>query len=115
MGQFDLEGSKPMKCSKKLARCFSSLLLMTSLLFGVLLIGRVNASGVEGHTDSNDAASKPSAQYPALATYATDLTKLARQGKLDPASEHDKAIRNIAQVLSRDSRNNPVLIAEAGF
>jgi len=54
------------------------------------------------------------AQYDALNKYATDLTALARQGKLDPVIGRDEEIRRTIQVLSRRTKNNPVLIGEPG-
>src|SRR5260370_31344810 len=50
------------------------------------------------------------ANYQALAKYARDLTDLARQGKLDPVIGRDDEIRRTIQVLSRRTKNNPVLI-----
>ena len=46
--------------------------------------------------------------------YGKDLTELARQGKLDPVIGRDNEIRRAIQVLSRRTKNNPVLIGEAG-
>src|SRR5881396_721502 len=54
------------------------------------------------------------ANYQALAKYARDLTDLARQGKLDPVIGRDDEIRRTIQVLSRRTKNNPVLIGEPG-
>ena len=53
-------------------------------------------------------------QYDALEKYARDLTALARQGKLDPVIGRDEEIRRVIQVLSRRTKNNPVLIGEPG-
>lgn len=53
-------------------------------------------------------------QYDALKKYATDLTVQARQGKLDPVIGRDEEIRRTIQVLSRRTKNNPVLIGEPG-
>src|SRR6266481_2771322 len=52
--------------------------------------------------------------YQALSKYARDLTELARQGKLDPVIGRDDEIRRTIQVLSRRTKNNPVLIGEPG-
>jgi ATP-dependent Clp protease ATP-binding subunit ClpB len=60
-----------------------------------------------------DTASAES-QYDALKKYATDMTALARQGKLDPVIGRDEEIRRTIQVLSRRTKNNPVLIGEPG-
>ncbi len=60
-------------------------------------------------TDQN-----PEAKYEALKRYARDLTELARQGKLDPVIGRDEEVRRTIQVLSRRTKNNPVLIGEPG-
>src|SRR5579862_5288194 len=60
-------------------------------------------------TDQN-----PEAKYQALEKYAKDLTELARRGKLDPVIGRDEEIRRVIQVLSRRTKNNPVLIGEPG-
>ena len=60
-------------------------------------------------TDQN-----PEAKYQALERYARDLTELARQGKLDPVIGRDEEVRRVVQVLSRRTKNNPVLIGEPG-
>ncbi len=56
----------------------------------------------------------PEESYQALAKYSRDLTELARQGKLDPVIGRDDEIRRTVQVLSRRTKNNPVLIGEPG-
>src|SRR6204780_1001426 len=56
----------------------------------------------------------PEATYEALEKYGRDLTKLAEQGKLDPVIGRDEEIRRVIQVLSRRTKNNPVLIGEPG-
>src|SRR3546814_14697959 len=53
-------------------------------------------------------------QYEALNKYARDLTEVARAGKLDPVIGRDEEIRRTVQVLSRRTKNNPVLIGEPG-
>ncbi len=60
-------------------------------------------------TDQN-----PEDKYEALARYARNLNALAQQGKLDPVIGRDEEIRRVIQVLSRRTKNNPVLIGEAG-
>jgi ATP-dependent Clp protease ATP-binding subunit ClpB len=64
-----------------------------------------------GHrvTDQN-----PEEKYQALERYGRDLTDLARKGKLDPVIGRDEEIRRVIQVLSRRTKNNPVLIGEPG-
>ncbi len=57
---------------------------------------------------------EPEAKYQALDKYTRDLTALARQGKLDPVIGREEEIRRVIQVLSRRTKNNPVLIGEAG-
>src|SRR5467141_1828235 len=56
----------------------------------------------------------PEATYEALEKYGRDLTALARQGKLDPVIGRDEEVRRVIQVLSRRTKNNPVLIGEPG-
>lgn len=56
----------------------------------------------------------PENQYEVLKKYARDLTELALQGKLDPVIGRDEEIRRVVQVLSRRTKNNPVLIGEPG-
>src|SRR5438552_4776772 len=56
----------------------------------------------------------PENQYQALQRYTRDLTDAARKGKLDPVIGRDEEIRRVIQVLSRRTKNNPVLIGEPG-
>ncbi len=56
----------------------------------------------------------PEAQYEALTKYGRDLTEEARKGKLDPVIGRDEEIRRVIQILSRRTKNNPVLIGEPG-
>lgn len=56
----------------------------------------------------------PEAQYEALVKYGRDLTQEARRGKLDPVVGRDEEIRRVIQILNRRTKNNPVLIGEAG-
>ena len=65
--------------------------------------------GSQKVTDQN-----PEAKYQALERYARDLTELARRGKLDPVIGRNEEIRRVVQVLSRRTKNNPVLIGEPG-
>jgi len=65
--------------------------------------------GSQKVTDQN-----PEAKYQALERYARDLTEQARKGKLDPVIGRDEEIRRVVQVLSRRTKNNPVLIGEPG-
>jgi ATP-dependent Clp protease ATP-binding subunit ClpB len=57
---------------------------------------------------------EPEGKYQVLAKYTRDLTALARQGKIDPVIGREDEIRRVIQVLSRRTKNNPVLIGEAG-
>ncbi|MDA0325216.1 MAG: ATP-dependent chaperone ClpB [Verrucomicrobia bacterium] len=59
-------------------------------------------------------SANPEATYESLEKYGRDLTRLARQGKLDPVIGRDQEIRRTVQVLSRRTKNNPVLIGEPG-
>ena len=59
-------------------------------------------------------SANPEATYQALERYGRDLTKLAAAGKLDPVIGRDEEIRRVIQVLSRRTKNNPVLIGEPG-
>lgn len=53
-------------------------------------------------------------EYQALEKYGRDLVELARQGKLDPVIGRDAEIRRVIRILSRRTKNNPVLIGEPG-
>ncbi|MEI6044529.1 MAG: ATP-dependent chaperone ClpB [Chloroflexota bacterium] len=65
--------------------------------------------GAQRVTDKN-----PEGKYQVLEKYGRDLTELARQGKLDPVIGRDEEIRRTVQVISRRTKNNPVLIGEPG-
>ena len=56
----------------------------------------------------------PEGKYQTLEKYGRDLTELARKGKIDPVIGRDNEIRRTMQVLSRRTKNNPVLIGEPG-
>jgi ATP-dependent Clp protease ATP-binding subunit ClpB len=74
-----------------------------------LLRALVDIRGSQRVTDPN-----PEEKYQPLEKYARDLTELARSGKLDPVIGRDDEVRRIIQVLSRRTKNNPVLIGEPG-
>jgi ATP-dependent Clp protease ATP-binding subunit ClpB len=74
-----------------------------------ILKALVSVRGTQRITDQN-----PESKYQALERYAHDLTEMARQGKLDPVIGRDDEIRRVMQVLSRRTKNNPVLIGEPG-
>jgi ATP-dependent Clp protease ATP-binding subunit ClpB len=91
--------------------------------------GEAAAQILTGHGASHDAilqaltavrgshrvtSQTPEATYRALEQYARDLTDLARRGKLDPVIGRDEEIRRVMQILSRRTKNNPVLIGEPG-
>ncbi len=65
--------------------------------------------GSQRITDPN-----PEGKYQALEKYGRDLTEIARRGKLDPVIGRDEEIRRVIQILSRRTKNNPVLIGEPG-
>ncbi|HEX4201936.1 MAG TPA: Clp protease N-terminal domain-containing protein, partial [Chthoniobacterales bacterium] len=65
--------------------------------------------GAQRVTDQN-----PEGKYQTLEKYGRDLTEAARKGKIDPVIGRDKEIRRVMQVLSRRTKNNPVLIGEPG-
>jgi len=69
----------------------------------------VSIRGTQKITDQN-----PEQKYQALQRYTRDLTDLARKGKLDPVIGRDEEIRRVIQILSRRTKNNPVLIGEPG-
>jgi ATP-dependent Clp protease ATP-binding subunit ClpB len=69
----------------------------------------VEVRGTQRVTDPN-----PEDKYQALERYSRDLTEAARKGKLDPVIGRDEEIRRVVQVLSRRTKNNPVLIGEPG-
>jgi ATP-dependent Clp protease ATP-binding subunit ClpB len=75
----------------------------------VILKALTAVRGSQRITDQN-----PEAKYQALERYARDLTEQARRGKLDPVIGRDEEIRRVVQVLSRRTKNNPVLIGEPG-
>ena len=86
-------------------------LLLASLgaTHDAILKSLTTVRGAQRVTDQN-----PEAKYQALEKYAKDLTELARRGKLDPVIGRDEEIRRVIQVLSRRTKNNPVLIGEPG-
>ncbi|MHB2148694.1 ATP-dependent chaperone ClpB [Calditrichota bacterium LG25] len=75
----------------------------------MILRALMEIRGNQRVTDQN-----PEAKYQALERYARDLTELARKGKLDPVIGRDEEIRRVLQVLSRRTKNNPVLIGDPG-
>jgi ATP-dependent Clp protease ATP-binding subunit ClpB len=74
-----------------------------------LMQGLQQVRGSQRVTDQN-----PEGKYQALEKYGRDLTELARRGKIDPVIGRDNEIRRLMQVLSRRTKNNPVLIGDPG-
>jgi len=77
--------------------------------YDAILKALTSVRGSQKVTDQN-----PEAKYQALERYARDLTEQARRGKLDPVIGRDEEIRRVVQVLSRRTKNNPVLLGEPG-
>ncbi len=77
--------------------------------YDAILKALAEVRGAQRVTDQN-----PEGKFQALEKYAKDLTELARKGKLDPVIGRDEEIRRVVQVLSRRTKNNPVLIGEPG-
>ncbi len=86
-----------------------ALLASLGATYDTILRGLSSVRGNQRVTDQN-----PEAKFQALERYAKDLTELARRGKLDPVIGRDEEIRRVVQVLSRRTKNNPVLIGEPG-
>ncbi|PJJ65161.1 ATP-dependent Clp protease ATP-binding subunit [Compostimonas suwonensis] len=76
-------------------------------------MGQTAESPASDASSETDAAASPS-QTPTLDTFSTDLTALAREGKLDPVIGRADEIEQTIEILSRRTKNNPVLIGEAG-
>jgi ATP-dependent Clp protease ATP-binding subunit ClpB len=90
----------------------------------LLALARTSDFGIDGEAVAGEiprlrggakiTTADPEATYDALAKYSTDLTAAAREGKLDPVIGRDAEIRRVVQVLSRRTKNNPVLIGDPG-
>ncbi|WP_282423745.1 ATP-dependent chaperone ClpB [Polyangium sp. 15x6] len=87
----------------------SQLLERAGLNYDKLLAALTQVRGNQRVTDRD-----PEGKFQALEKYTRDLTDLARRGKIDPVIGRDEEIRRVIQVLSRRSKNNPVLIGEPG-
>jgi ATP-dependent Clp protease ATP-binding subunit ClpB len=87
----------------------SRLLQQRGITKDTILQAMASVRGSQRVTSQN-----PEATYQALERYGRDLTELARKGKLDPVIGRDEEIRRVIQVLSRRTKNNPVLIGEPG-
>ncbi len=99
--------------------------LMVGLATGDSDVAKLLTSHGAGPNDLRDAfqtvrgsarvtSADPESTYQALEKYSTDLTARAREGELDPVIGRDTEIRRVVQVLSRRTKNNPVLIGEPG-
>ena len=90
----------------------------------LLALARTGEFGINGEAIAGEiptlrggakvTSADPEATYDALDKYSTDLTAAAREGKLDPVIGRDAEIRRVVQVLSRRTKNNPVLIGDPG-
>ena len=88
--------------------------LRTALTKTGLDAGRLGEAIASVRTEGPVTSDSAEDQYEALSKYARDLTQAARDGKLDPVIGRDEEIRRTLQVLSRRSKNNPLLIGEPG-
>jgi ATP-dependent Clp protease ATP-binding subunit ClpC len=76
--------------------------------------GGERSAGERGGTSGGESPKGGKSKTPALDSFGRDLTELARQGKLDPVIGREKEIERAIQILSRRTKNNPVLLGEAG-
>ena len=81
----------------------------TGVKYDAILQALTSVRGAQRVTDQD-----PEGKYQTLEKYGTDLTARAKQGKIDPVIGRDEEIRRVMQVLSRRTKNNPVLIGEPG-
>jgi ATP-dependent Clp protease ATP-binding subunit ClpB len=95
--------------AKQKSDAAQQILARYGVTYDAVLKALASLRGAQKVTDQN-----PEAKYQALERYARDLTDLARRGKLDPVIGRDEEIRRVVQVLSRRTKNNPVLIGEPG-
>jgi ATP-dependent Clp protease ATP-binding subunit ClpB len=95
--------------SRKSKETAGRILARLGITHEAILKALVSVRGTQRVTDQN-----PEDKYQALERYARDLTELARRGKLDPVIGRDDEVRRVIQVLSRRTKNNPVLIGEPG-
>ncbi|MBC7227397.1 MAG: ATP-dependent chaperone ClpB [Thermoflexales bacterium] len=117
------------EAEKVAARMRDEFISTEHLLLALLACGNGAARILAAHGVTEDAALRaltairgsqrvtsqnPEATYQALEKYGRDLTALARQGKLDPVIGRDEEIRRVMQILNRRTKNNPVLVGDAG-
>ena len=76
--------------------------------------GSSESGSGSGGTSTGQASSKSESKTPALDSFGRDLTELAREGKLDPVIGRKNEIERVLQILARRTKNNPVLLGEAG-
>jgi ATP-dependent Clp protease ATP-binding subunit ClpB len=95
--------------SRRSKEAAGRILARLGITYEAILKALVSVRGTQRVTDLN-----PEDKYQALERYARDLTELARRGKLDPVIGRDDEVRRVIQVLSRRTKNNPVLIGEPG-
>ncbi|MEJ6399663.1 ATP-dependent Clp protease ATP-binding subunit [Nicoliella lavandulae] len=77
-------------------------------------MGVSSAAGKNGAINSNKNRATPKGATPTLDSLATDLTEVAREGRMDPTIGRHKEVKRVIQILSRRTKNNPVLIGEPG-
>src|SRR5688572_19258321 len=75
---------------------------------------RSGSSSASGSESTGSSTGRSKSKTPALDSFGRDLTELARQGKLDPVIGREKEIERTVQILCRRTKNNPVLLGEAG-
>lgn len=128
--QFDTPAVKSLTCAQKLATELGDEYVSTEhLLVGLATEGGQVADLLKRHGATPDAlqeafakvrgsaritSADPESTFKALEKYGVDLTERARAGELDPVIGRDTEIRRVVQVLSRRTKNNPVLIGEPG-
>ncbi len=117
------------KAEKEAGHLQDQFISVEHLLIGILSVGGPGANILKNHGVSQDAVLKamqqvrggqsvtdqnPEDKYQALKRYSKDLTELSKKGKLDPVIGRNDEIRRVIQVLSRRTKNNPVLIGDPG-
>jgi ATP-dependent Clp protease ATP-binding subunit ClpB len=98
-----------MSMAQSRAGSIRDVLLRHGIDYNTILQALASIRGSQRVTSPN-----PEASYEALAKYGRDLTQEARRGRLDPVIGRDEEIRRVVQILSRRTKNNPVLIGEPG-